>query len=184
MPSYYLDIETTGLDPNTDKIITIQYQMIDTRTGKSTGELIILKEWESDERTILERFINDSGITSDNVWSFVPHGFNLGFEHKFLLTRTLKNKLPQIDILNRPFVDLHSVGVLMNGCQFKGASLGALSPKKGSGKDVLPWYQEKNYNAIIDYIEDETKGFLDLFFWLCSKLPSLREEYRKEKGLK
>ena len=37
MPHYYLDIETTGLDPKIDQILTIQYQKISVHTGKSAG---------------------------------------------------------------------------------------------------------------------------------------------------
>jgi len=57
--NYYLDIETTGLDPLHSKIITIQYMELDRNTGKPVGPLKILKEWESDEKTILKRFIED-----------------------------------------------------------------------------------------------------------------------------
>ena len=46
--NYYLDIETTGLDPLRDKIITIQYMELERNTAKSVGPLKILKEWESD----------------------------------------------------------------------------------------------------------------------------------------
>jgi DNA polymerase III epsilon subunit-like protein len=34
MPQYYLDIETTGLDPEKDKIISIQLQPLGRFTGK------------------------------------------------------------------------------------------------------------------------------------------------------
>ena len=57
--NYYLDIETTGFDEENDKIITIQYMALDEETGKPAGQLKILKEWESDEKTILKRFIED-----------------------------------------------------------------------------------------------------------------------------
>ena len=43
--NYYLDIETTGLDPLQDKIITIQYMELERNTGKPVGPLKILKEW-------------------------------------------------------------------------------------------------------------------------------------------
>ena len=80
--NYYLDIETTGKDPIQDKIITIQYQKLDRYTAKPTDSLKILKEWESDEKTILTQFISDSNVDG-TIWDFVPFGFNLAFEHKF-----------------------------------------------------------------------------------------------------
>ena len=46
MANYYLDIETTGLDPGNSSIITIQYQELERGTGRPVGELSILKEWE------------------------------------------------------------------------------------------------------------------------------------------
>ena len=58
----YLDIETTGLDPLQSKIITIQYMELERNTARPVGPLKILKEWESDEKTILKRFISDSGV--------------------------------------------------------------------------------------------------------------------------
>ena len=64
--NYYLDIETTGLDELHNKIITIQYMELERNTAKPTGPLKILKEWESDEKTILNKFISDKfGFTYD-----------------------------------------------------------------------------------------------------------------------
>ena len=85
MANYYLDIETTGLDTIQNKIITIQYMELERNTAKPTGPLKILKEWESDEKTILNKFISDSGIAEDYKFTFIPVGFNLQFEHGFFL---------------------------------------------------------------------------------------------------
>ena len=62
MPTYYVDMETTGLDEFNSKIITIQYAELERKLGKNEngeevwinsaqmiGPLKILKEWESDE---------------------------------------------------------------------------------------------------------------------------------------
>jgi len=38
MTNFYLDIETTGLNPRKDKIITIQYQELDRSTGEPISE--------------------------------------------------------------------------------------------------------------------------------------------------
>ena len=110
--NYYLDIETTGLDPLHSKIITIQYMELDRNTAKPIGPLKILKEWESDEKTILKRFIED--FVPERQWAFIPIGFNLQFEHKFLWQRCISNGLQPVDILNGPFLDLKTVAVLMN----------------------------------------------------------------------
>ena len=45
MPHNYFDIETTGLNPEVDQIITIQYQKIALENGNPEEELTILKSW-------------------------------------------------------------------------------------------------------------------------------------------
>lgn len=98
MGNFYLDLETTGLDPLKDKIITIQFMEIDRNTAAKKGELRILKEWESSEKEILLQFISESRIADPYPFTFVPVGYNLGFEHRFLLERCRANGLPPVDI--------------------------------------------------------------------------------------
>ena len=117
--NYYLDIETTGLDPLHAKIITIQYMELERNTAKPTSPLKILKEWESDEKTILKKFISDSGIADGYKFSFIPIGCNLQFEHSFFWQRCISNGLKPIDVLGRPFLDLKTVAVIMNRGEFK-----------------------------------------------------------------
>ena len=89
MPEYYLDIETnpTGdkVDLKNDRILTIQYQPIDCRTGETKGDLVILKAWESSEEDTLQRFYKV--FQPDLPWSFVPVGFNLVFDYFSLIYR-------------------------------------------------------------------------------------------------
>lgn len=179
MGNFYFDLETTGLDPENCKIITIQYQELD-RAGKPIGKLTILKEWESSEKKILEKFISETRISDPYPFSFVPVGFNLGFEHNFIRTRTVKNGLPQVDILSKPFIDLKSIGVLMNNGEFKGCGLDKLTGKQGKGSQVPIWYANKQFDQIIKYIEVEAQEFLRLNSWLCKKMPILLSEFKKE----
>lgn len=44
--TYYLDIETIGLDPRKDGVLTIQYVELERGTGRPPSEIAILKEWE------------------------------------------------------------------------------------------------------------------------------------------
>ena len=101
MGNYYLDIETTGLDEVENKITTIQYVELERGTGKQLGELTILKEWELGEEGMLRKFIEDSPILSKYDFGFVPVGYNLGFEHKFILEKTSKYNLFPISVLSR-----------------------------------------------------------------------------------
>ena len=180
MASFYLDIETTGLDPATNKIITIQFQELDRYTGEAIGELIILKEWESSEKQIISEFIEKSGILDDYDFSFVPVGYNLGFEHNFLKLRSEINGLFSLDILNMPFIDLRAVGILLNDGQFKGSGLSDLTGKKGHGSQVPIFYQNKEYDKIIDYIKNETEEFIKFNAWLYRKMPTLLSEFKRD----
>ena len=174
--NYYLDIETTGLNPFEHKIITIQYMELERNTAKPTGPLKILKEWESDEKTILTEFISNSGINDGYKFSFIPVGFNLQFEHSFFYGRCIANKITPINILNRPFLDLKTVGVIMNKGEFKGASLDKLTNKPQSGSAIPRLYHEKNYGEIEDYIKKETESFCEWLAKLYVRLPKLRYE--------
>ncbi len=178
MGNFYLDIETTGLNEKTDKIITIQYQALDNQ-GKVRGSLMILKEWESSEKEILEQFIRETGILTKK-FQFIPVGYNLEFEHNFFKARAKLHELPEVDILNNPFIDLHSMGVLMNQGMFKGASLDKLTGKPMNGSNIPEWYAKKEYDKILEYVEVETREFLKLAEWLWRKMPMLFEEFRKE----
>ena len=178
--NYYLDVETTGLDPLQNKIITIQYMELERNTAKPMSPLKILKEWESDEKTILKKFISDSGIANSYKFSFVPIGFNLQFEHSFFWQRCISNGLQPIDVFNRPFLDLKTVAVIMNRGEFKGAGLDKLTNKPQSGKNIPRLYDEKNYGEIEKYIKIETESFCEWLAKLYVKLPNLRDELLRE----
>jgi len=175
--NYYLDIETTGLDPLRHKIITIQYMELERNTAKPTGPLKILKEWESDEKTILTEFISNSGINDGYKFSFIPVGFNLQFEHGFFYGRCIANKITPINILNRPFLDLKTIAVIMNKGEFKGASLHNITNKPHGGGNIPRLYAEKKYAEIESYIKKETDEFSILCCRLYEELPQLLKKF-------
>ena len=176
--NYYLDIETTGFYPEkNDKIITIQYMALNEETAKPEGPLKILKEWESDEKTILKRFIED--FRPNDRWAFVPVGYGLGFEHKFFWQRCISNGLTPISILGRPFLDLMTVAVLMNGGRFKGAALDDMTSKPRDGSVIPGWYREKKYAEIERYIKEETDGFAEFCSRIYEELPNLLEKFKQ-----
>ncbi len=180
MPTYYFDIETTGLMPDRDKIITIQYQELDRDTAEPIGDLIILKEWEDGEKTILQDFIARSNIADSHPFSFVPMGYNLDFEHSFLRRRLSEYSLPMIDIYKNPYLDLQCVGVLMNAGNFVGSGLDKVTNKPFSGKAIPFWYKEKEYWRIEDYVKAETRAFLEWAQWLYKEMPVLRQKWITE----
>lgn len=178
MGQYYFDIETTGLNPQENKIVSIQIQELDRNTGEKIGELIILKEWESCEKEILEEFIIGSGIL-EYSFNFIPVGYNLGFEHKFLMERTKIYNLPTVDILDNPFLDLKSIGVLMNRGEFRGSGLDKITGKKSDGSLLPTWYKEKQFDKILEYVRLEAEEFIKLNSWLYKKMPELLEEFTR-----
>ena len=190
MPTYYVDMETTGLDEFNSKIITIQYAELERKLGKNEngeevwinsaqmiGPLKILKEWESDEKTIIKKFLEESGILDSYAFSFVALGYNLQFEQKFLWQRAMVNGLKPINLLSKPFIDLHTVGILMNRGEFRGSGMDKITNKPHDGKVVVDWYNGGNYKNIEDYIKNETESFLQLYGWLLNKMPFLRDEF-------
>ena len=177
MTNFYLDIETAGLDPWQDSILTIQFQPLDRAAGSPLGPLRILKAWESSEKQILEDFIAECCVLDPYPFAFIPVGFNLMFEHNFLRTRSVTNGLPEIDILARPFIDLKAVGVLMRQGEFKGTSLDALTGKQGNGSQIAGWYAAGDFDSIVRYIEQETREFIKFHVWLCERMPNVWEEW-------
>ncbi len=180
MTHVYLDIETAGTDPGRNEILTIQFQPLDRATGKPIGGLRILKAWESSEKQILKEFIAECRVMDPYPFAFIPVGFNLMFEHNFLKTRSVRNGLPEIDILARPFIDLKAVGVLMRHGEFKGTSLDALTGKQGNGSQIAAWYAAGDFDSIVRYIEQEAREFIKFHVWLCEKMPGLRSEWMNE----
>lgn len=164
MPHSYLDIETTGLDPVKDEIITIQYQKIALDTGRPEEPLTILKSWEDEngEQGIISKIV--PLLMSSNPFRFVPVGNNLNFEFGFLARKI--NQYSNIDIdpvyfHSRPHIDLKPVMILLNGGRFKGYHL--ILNKSGSGSNVPTWYKNSEYEKIIDYIEDEAGAFVGFY---------------------
>lgn len=186
MSDYYFDIETVhtdpndpneraNLDPRTGKIATIQYQRVNTKTGIPEEELTILKEWEegSSERKILEQF---KPLITTNPWNFIPLGYNLSFEFKFL-----RHKFKEYfdfdfsadDFLERPKNDLKLIGVILHDGQFVGATLDSFTDKEHGGYKIPLWYRERKWDKIIDYVKKEADAFLTSWQKLKRELPPL-----------
>ena len=183
MGQYYFDIETSGLDYAEDKIISIQLQELDRNTGRANGSLIVLKEWESSEKEILRKFIEITNILNAYPFTFIPVGYNLRFEHNFLKARTKINAIPEVDILNNPFIDLRAIGILMNKGEFKGSGLDKITGKVADGSNIPLWYANKEYNKILSYVENEAREFIKLNIWLYEKMPKLLWMFKRDAGI-
>ena len=67
---HYLDIETTGLDSEKDKVLTVQFAKIDFKTGTMIEPINVIAEWQSSEEDILKKTY--SFLMEGNEWEFVP----------------------------------------------------------------------------------------------------------------
>jgi len=165
MPEYYLDIETTGLDPTRDRIVTIQYQRIDLATGRAEGPLTVLKEWESTEEGILELFIPI--FLGSGPFSFVAVGMNIPFIYTFLVERAKAAGIDAPDpvylIGRKPFLDLKPFLVMMNDGSFRGASLDRFTNISFTGEAIPDLYARGDHEAIIRCIEEEAREFQALY---------------------
>ncbi len=177
MGFYYLDLETQGLNPETDKIITLQYQQMD-KDGNPLGNLVILKEWELGEEELIKQF-----LTIFKKWEFIPVGMNLSFDFRFLLTKIKKYTGREIDfneLSNFPHLDIKPILVLMNNGNFKGAKLSNFTSKGQNGIAIPLYYDNKEYDKIIGYIEKEASEFINFYKYLKTNLISLNPNLKKE----
>jgi hypothetical protein len=183
MAVYYLDFETTGIDPFNDKIITIQYQKLNEETGRPLSPLEILREWELSEQAMLREFLDIFGYQGSK-WKFIPIGFNLRFEFYFLLIRV--KEVLGIDLplkwlyFDKPYVDIKSTIIMINKGRFKGSKLSWFTDKKDHGHKIPLWYTQKQFQTIESYIIDETKEFIDAYQFLIQELPLFFEKYRSK----
>lgn len=184
MAKYYFDIETYGPNlapsPFTDKIITIQYQPLDDITGEATGELTILKEWESSEAEILKKL-----WPMLKKWEFIMVGNNLGYERRFLIEKARQYgwfNLNEYQLnYEFPCIDLQSVFVVLNKGQFRGSGMHNFTEKKMDGSKIKGWYEKGEYKEIESYVKNEAEGFIKFYSDLCKKLPELFPKKEHEK---
>ncbi|TAL47853.1 hypothetical protein EPN87_02020 [archaeon] len=193
MAEFYLDIETArsnpkdinekaNLDPRTGKIITIQFQQLDSRTGKPIGELQVLKEWKSSEKDILNQFFERFNI--EKTWDFIPVGHNLSFEFKFLRHKSLEllaKDIPAESLyVQKPFIDIKHICVILNGGNFLGCGLDNFSAKLHDGKFIDSWYQDGEYENIEKYVNTEASAFVELYQEMKSKIPIALDDFLKK----
>jgi hypothetical protein len=179
MNKLYLDIETTGFDFNKDDIITIQYQYLDINC-RPVGNLNILKSWESSEEQIISDFYKlffpkgypytSAKMKKDSEWFFVPVMTNHIFDLSFIFAKFKKYNLACPDLAehlySKPKIDIKDSLIIANDYSFQGSGLDNMTNKQSNGSLVPVWYNNKEYSKIIEYIEDESKSFLEALSYL------------------
>ncbi len=173
MNYYYLDCETTGLDPEDDQLLTVQLQKLPNHSDHSRGPLRIYTLWDHNmsEKSLVARVIP---YLQGDPFKFIPVGNNLMFDFKFLSTKISKHFGWDVSteyFLARPHLDLKHVLIMVNKGNFKGYQ--RLVKKSGKGSMVPKWYSAKQYGKIVDYIVDEADSFMKMYSRLSNTLPKL-----------
>ncbi len=165
LPLYYFDVETTGDDPQQDRIVTLQYQALGDDLAP-IGRFQVMAEWEWGEKPIVQMVL-EKGIL-EPTWDFVPVGNRLRFDLTFLIERATKWKLLEWDSaklkyywFTKPYVDLGSILLLLNRGVFAGSSLHNFADKE-SGAHVPKMYRAGRFPDIIEYVTRERDAAFDL----------------------
>jgi uncharacterized protein YprB with RNaseH-like and TPR domain len=166
--SLFFDLETTGLDPARDKIITIQV--------RDHGRNKIWRSWESDEFSIIEAFLdflknvdNDEPIFGYNI---------LKFDVPFLLSR-IANYRTRVGIsrslwrliYNKRWMDLYQIlGDSYLSVREWTARTEFKRKVSYSGKDIPVLYSQRKFRQIVRYINEELRIQESLFDWVKASL--------------
>lgn len=169
---FYFDMETTGLDFNNAEIATIQFHQLNEYNGKPIGKLQILKSWELGEKGMLEQFKPN---LFGGIWDFVFVGKNLSFDFALLNRRLQHHGLYKDEdkykvnlewMHNRVIIDLKPIMVLMNNGKFVGFSKIIPSRSDLTNAQIPGLIEDKQYDRVIRYIEDEATEFIAFYEWL------------------
>lgn len=182
VPLYYFDIETEGQDPQSDRVITIQFQQL-SEDLRPLGSLQVLTEWDWGEREIL-RSVLGRGVL-DVTWDFVPVGNRLRFDLTFLMERGQHHKVREVSPsevrrfwFDKPMLDLGPVLVLMNAGRFDGSGIANFADK-GASAEVPLLYRQGKHADILAYIQNERDVTLALLAEVRAMLTTFGERKRK-----
>jgi len=193
MPEYYYDIEVGfeddaliermrmgekgGFNPRICKIITIQYQRLDS-SGRAVSDLTILKEWESSEEDIIRKF--SRMLNPQDPWAFIPVGHNIHFDLGTFKERAAKYGMEYDNWFiyhNLPTIDVKPICIALNDFKFSGCGLDKFTGKGQSGLMVPVWYHDKEYDKVVDYVKKEAAEFVKFYQNLKQKMPLMRRHF-------
>lgn len=171
MKTLYFDTETFSdkkdFKPESTKIISIQYK-------ESGGELNVLKEWESDEKTILKTFCEHiKQLSGKETVVIVGHNV-LRSDIPLLVYRAALHKIDSTSNLTDLFheaivIDTMQCLLPFNRFRLKGLNSVDLSRKlkirepKYKNTEISDFYREKRFNEIEEHIIADINFIEDLW---------------------
>lgn len=183
MVEFYLAFEKTGWNPHEDRIMAISFHELEKETGGPVGELKILEEWTSSEPAIISEFLQILDL--ENPWNFVPIGFDLRSDLRFLRIRALKllGMSLSLEFLYEtlPAIDLLPLAVLMNKGRFKGTNLAWMLGHTETAP-INHWFRSQDYNRLIAHIHAKKDRFLGYYRYLRQELPLVWARHNPFRG--
>ena len=183
----YLDIETysPGIVPSfNDKIILISYK-------ESGGTLIMLKAWDSDEKSMLLEFYDllRDRLKTERTLTII--GFNiLRFDLPMLACRLCFYDIDQLENILEIFrviywIDLRQCLLPFNNYRFKGlcgdgvAKKFGIEPPKYSNRIIKNFYEKKEYEKIEEHSLSDMK-LLSNLTWNMRELENILKAFDLE----
>ena len=171
MARLFLDIETYSSGPRPtydDKVIAIAY--------KQEGcPVTLLKEWESSEKQILTRFLEE--IQKIDRLNIIGHNI-LRFDLPIIINRAAAHGIAPVGELMRLLLDSYTIDTIQaqlpaNNFYFKGLGLAECAKRIGAetrtcpGLEIQIRYEEGDYAAITEHIIEDVLTTEKLFNYLA-----------------
>ncbi len=169
----YMDIETfsqDGFRAGATKVISIQYRDYE-------GNFKMLKEWESSEKDILQKFFTDlKRMKRENFLILIGHNI-LRFDIPTLVRRMVANGIDAVDSLedffhNIAVVDTMQCMLPFNGMRFKGLSTEDVARKlritepHHKNTEIESFYKNREFQKIEQHAIADLNFVQDLYWKL------------------
>lgn len=172
----YFDIETfseNGFRADTTKVISIQYKDYE-------GKLTILKEWDSSEKEILQKFLTNLKIMKkDNFLILIGHNI-LRFDIPVLIRRMVAHGIDGHNNLEDFFHNIATLDTLQcmlpfNEMRFKGLSSEGIAQMLGMNgpryrnTEIESFYKNREFQKIEEHALADLKFVEELYWRLKNK---------------
>lgn len=171
MTRVFLDIETYSPGPRptyNDKVIAIAYK-------QEGGPITVLKEWESSEKQILTRFLEE--IKQVDRLNIIGHNI-LRFDLPLIINRATSYSIAPTGDLMHLLLDPYTIDTIQaqlqtNNFYFNGLGLAECAKRIGAetrtcpGSEIKTRYDEGDYAAITKHITEDVLTTEKLFNYLA-----------------